>query len=104
MPTALPWWILLMPFARPAMTIVFVLLAGTIQGRTTGRWPTLTEWAGAMTTVRSFVEPSSIAGRSQTAELPATEPPPMRILDPPTQIDPPPGQDDGPIAPRDSTP
>jgi hypothetical protein len=84
MADAIPWWILLLPFVRPAMTIVFVLLAGAIQGRTSGRWPSLAEWASAVTSAGPQFE--------------------RQRSEPPTQIDPPPGQDDGPIAPRDSTP
>jgi hypothetical protein len=48
MMNAVPGWVWLVPLLRPVLTVGFVLLAGTIQGRTTGTWPTLSEWCGAV--------------------------------------------------------
>jgi hypothetical protein len=49
-----PWWILLLPVIRPLIMVGFVLVAGLVQGRTTGIWPTLSEWTSAVSTVRPF--------------------------------------------------
>ena len=48
-----PWWILFAPAVHPTVKIVFILIAGIIQGRKTGYWPTLSEWASAASTMQS---------------------------------------------------
>jgi hypothetical protein len=66
-----PWWLLVVPWIGPAMRILFVLVAGTIQGRTTGRWPTLTEWTSAVST-----NPVNVTRRSSRRSSQPVDPPP----------------------------
>lgn len=44
----LPWWMVLVLVARPLLTLLFVVFAGVVQGRTTGSYPTLGEWCHAL--------------------------------------------------------
>jgi hypothetical protein len=85
MPYTLPWWIFLLPSIRPIMVLCFVIVAGTIQGRTTGKWPTLNEWCTAVGAVRP---PTALnrGGRSQKQEA-----------------GPPSDQDGGPAAPHEQS-
>lgn len=62
------WWICVVPFVQPVLMVTFVLVAGIIQGRTTGRWPTLVEWSMAMRTVRPFTRVPPI-GRWRQEEV-----------------------------------
>jgi hypothetical protein len=64
MMNALPVWVWLIPLLRPVLTLGFVLLAGTIQGRTTGTWPTLAEWCTAMHGLRAFARQTGNARRA----------------------------------------
>ena len=36
---------------RPTLNAIFVAVAGIVQGRKWGRWPTLVEWCSALVTV-----------------------------------------------------
>ena len=84
MPDTLPWWIFLIPSIRPMMILLFVVFAGTIQGRTTGRWPTMHEWCVAVGAAR----PSAALNRAGRTQR---------------QGGPPSDQDGGPAAPHDQS-
>lgn len=46
-----PWWIWLVPVIRVFITGAFIVVAGLVQGKTTGRYPTLAESCEAFRTL-----------------------------------------------------
>ncbi|WP_041254080.1 hypothetical protein [Frankia sp. EAN1pec] len=62
-----PWWVWLILLARQLLVIGFVLLAGVVQGRSTGQYPTLKEWCAALHLLR---RPPGMPRRRE--RLPAT--------------------------------
>jgi hypothetical protein len=49
---SIPSWIWLLAVGRSLLGVGFVVFAGVLQGRTHGTWPTLTEWCGALRSLR----------------------------------------------------
>ena len=47
----IPWWAWTMPVWLPLMSMCFVLLAGWLTHRSTGRYPSLSEWCAALNAV-----------------------------------------------------
>jgi hypothetical protein len=48
---AVPWWICILPALRVLATGIFVMLAGLLEGRATGHYPTLIESCEAFRTL-----------------------------------------------------
>lgn len=46
--STIPLWLWLLLPVHSVVTVAFVLAAGIIQGRTTGRYPSLRQWATAL--------------------------------------------------------
>jgi len=53
-----PWWVWLIPLARTFLLAGFVLLAGLVQGRSSGRYPTLEQWCEALRAVHRWHRPA----------------------------------------------
>lgn len=69
-----PWWVWLVPLGPAVLTLSFVVLAGIIQGFTTGKWPSLTEWCQAARLLGPFSEGRVYTSRRKQASPPIESP------------------------------
>jgi hypothetical protein len=71
--THLPWWTWTAPLWPTLLAMAFVLVAGGLAGRSTGRYPTLDEWVRAFRAVRRSGSPRNGSWPAAPAKQQANE-------------------------------